>query len=76
MEHDQAIDISGLCCAQPIIRITQELKRMTAGNVLLVKSDKTSISKDIPAYCNQTGNSLIHQEEYQGTFQFWIQKDR
>ncbi len=76
MEHDHTIDISGLCCAQPIIRITQELKQMATGNVLLVKSDKVSISKDIPAYCKQTGNNLIHQEEHQGEFRFWIQKDR
>ncbi|MHB9119696.1 MAG: sulfurtransferase TusA family protein [Burkholderiales bacterium] len=76
MEHDHAIDISGLCCAQPIIRITQELKQLATGNVLLVKSDKVSIGKDIPAYCKQTGNNLVHQEEHQGVFRFWIQKNR
>ncbi|HUW28643.1 MAG TPA: sulfurtransferase TusA family protein [Sulfuriferula sp.] len=75
MEYDRTLDVCGLCCAEPIIRITKALKHAAAGEVLLVTADKTSMLKDIPAYCNQTANDLIQQQESQGKLQFWIRKN-
>ena len=75
MEYDQTLDVCGLCCAEPVIRITKALKTAEAGEVLLVTADKTSMTKDVPAYCRQTGNELIHQQESQGKLQFWIRKN-
>jgi tRNA 2-thiouridine synthesizing protein A len=74
MEYDQTLDVSGLCCAEPIIRITKALKTIEPGKVLLVTADKASMLKDVPAYCNQTTNDLIHQQESQGKLLFWIRK--
>ncbi|MHB1587713.1 MAG: sulfurtransferase TusA family protein [Acidiferrobacteraceae bacterium] len=74
MEHDHTLDVCGLCCAEPIIRITQAMKGAVSGDVLRVTSDKTSLLKDVPAYCKQTGQDLIHQQEVQGKFLFWIRK--
>ena len=75
MEYDQTLDVSGLCCAEPIIRITKAMKATAPGDVLLVTADKTSMLKDVPAYCRQTAHELIHQQESQGKFQFWIRKN-
>lgn len=75
MKHDQTLDVAGLCCAEPIIRITKQMKTLAPGNVLLVVSDKSSMRKDIPAYCRQTGNALVHHEEAQGMLRFWIRKN-
>lgn len=74
MEYDQTLDVCGLCCAEPIIRITQAIKSAALGEVLRVTSDKTSMLKDVPAYCKQTAQALIHQQEVQGKFLFWIRK--
>ncbi len=75
MEYDHTLDVSGLCCAEPIIRITKAMKGTAPGEVLLVTADKTSMLKDVPAYCRQTAHDLIHQQESQGKFQFWIRKN-
>ncbi|MBI3432465.1 MAG: sulfurtransferase TusA family protein [Hydrogenophilales bacterium] len=74
MKFDHALDVCGLCCAEPIIRITKALKGIDSGAVLMVTADKTSMLKDVPAYCKQTAHDLIHQQESQGRFQFWIRK--
>ncbi len=74
MEYNKTLDVSGLCCAEPILRITQALKTVASGDVLLVTADKASMRKDVPAYCNQTTHALIHQQESQGKLQFWIRK--
>ncbi len=74
MRHDQTLDVSGLCCAEPIIKITKEMKPLAKGDILLVVSDKSSMNNDIPAYCRQTGNALVFQEEMMGQLRFWIRK--
>ena len=75
MEYKQTLDVCGLCCAEPIIRISKALKGIESGEVLLVTADKTSMLKDVPAYCKQTENDLIQQQESQGKYQFWIRKN-
>lgn len=70
----QTLDVAGLCCAEPMIKITKHLKMLLPGEVLLVSADKSSMRKDVPAYCRQTGNTLLHHEEAQGLLKFWIRK--
>jgi tRNA 2-thiouridine synthesizing protein A len=73
--HDHTLDVTGLCCAEPIIRITKQMKALAPGGVLLVIADKSLMRKDIPAYCRQTGNALLSHEEVEGTLGFWIRKN-
>jgi tRNA 2-thiouridine synthesizing protein A len=74
MKYDHLIDIKGLCCSAPVIRLSKEFKTITPGSVILLVSDKISMIKDIPAYCRMTANELIAQEESGGLFRFWIRK--
>lgn len=74
MDRDQTLDVSGLCCAEPIIRITKQMKMLVPGDILLVVSDKSSMDNDIPAYCRQTGNALVSRERVAGQLRFRIRK--
>lgn len=74
MEHDHVVDIRGLCCSAPILRLTKEFKAFAAGDTVLVISDKQSMLSDIPAYCNMTRQVLLGQEERDGLLHFWIGK--
>lgn len=74
VRHDHVIDIKGLCCSAPVIRLTKEFKEFASGDVALVISDKCSMIKDIPSYCAMTKNELLKQEERDGLFHFWIKK--
>lgn len=74
MPHDHVVDIKGLCCSAPVIELTKVFKTFVVGEVALVISDKSSMLRDIPAYCAMTQHALLRQEEKEGLFQFWIQK--
>lgn len=81
MDNNRKIDITGLCCAVPIIKISKELKDMQSGDVLLVISDKDSMRNDIPAFCRQSGNELLGLETsvedsnlQKDAFAFYIKK--
>lgn len=74
IKYNLLVDIQGICCAQPIIRLAKEVKNIAPGEVILAVSDKTSMLNDIPAFCNKTNNQLIHHEEANGVLRFWIKK--
>lgn len=74
MKHDHEIDIKGLCCSAPVIRLTREFKAFAPGDIALVVSDKSSMLQDIPAYCAITRHVLLKQEQTEGLFHFWIKK--
>lgn len=75
MQYDRVIDIKGLCCSAPVLRLTQEFKEFASGDVVLVISDKCSMLNDIPAYCRMLQHDLLQQQETDGLFQFWIRKN-
>ena len=74
VKHDRVIDIKGLCCSAPVLRLTKEFKTLACGNVALVISDKCSMLNDLPAFCRMTNNELLKQDEADGLFHFWIRK--
>lgn len=74
MRYDRVIDIKGLCCSAPVLRLTKELKGSASGDVALVISDKCSMVRDIPAYCGATKHEILKHEEKDGLFHFWIRK--
>lgn len=74
LEYDYVIDIKGLCCSAPVIRLTNEMKTLKSGNTVLVISDKCSMLSDIPAFCNMMKHELLRQEATDDLYRFWIKK--
>ena len=74
MDHHHLVDLRGLCCSAPVIKLTAEIKGMRVGEVLLAEADKDSLRKDVPAYCNQTKHELLQHQEQNGLLRFWIRK--
>ncbi|MCU7845969.1 MAG: sulfurtransferase TusA family protein [Candidatus Thiodiazotropha sp. (ex Monitilora ramsayi)] len=72
MEFDHFVDIKGMCCSAPVIHLSNEFKGFKSGDVVLVESDKVSMLNDMPSYCSLTKNFLIHQQEKDNLFYFWI----
>jgi TusA-related sulfurtransferase len=61
--NEQSIDCKGLACPLPIVRISQAMKAMELGSVLLVEADDPAFPADIRAWAQMTGNELVSLEE-------------
>ncbi len=59
MMTDHTLDALGLFCPLPIILTERQLKRMQHMQILEVLSDDPGIEKDMPLWCEQTGNALV-----------------
>ena len=69
---DVALDAKGLDCPLPILKTKVALSRMKAGEVLhVVATDPHSVI-DFKAFCARTPHQLVHHEEGDGRFEFWL----
>ncbi len=71
---DEELDVSGLVCPRPMIMTMNTLKKMSAGQVLKVTANDSSVKHSIPALCERAGYRLIEQKEEAGSFIFVIRK--
>ena len=53
------VDACGLQCPGPIMRVNQELGKMSPGEVLEIHATDPAFGTDIKAWCHRTGNTLI-----------------
>ena len=59
IKPDRILDCVGLACPMPIFKTANAIKEMQPGQVLEVQSDDDGIQKDMPAWCNKTGNEFL-----------------
>lgn len=55
----QTLDALGLKCPQPILKVAVKAKELQSGDMLEVLADCESFPKDIEAWCQKTGRTLL-----------------
>lgn len=70
----QTLDARGLNCPMPVVRTSQEIKKINVGEVLeLLATDPGSVA-DMIAWCKSTGNELLDRTNDNGVFKFYIRR--
>lgn len=68
---DVTLNLEGLLCPIPIVKVAQALKTLEVGSVLQATASDPGVLIDIPAWARTTGNELlsIAREDKVITFQ-------
>ena len=74
MKADKSLDCVGLYCPMPIVKTAAVMKELKPGEVLEVKADDKGIKKDMPAWCQATGNEFLGTEEEGGEIRVYVRK--
>ena len=74
MNFDKELNARNLSCPLPIVKTKKTLNDMTSGQVLKVISTDTGSVKDMAAFAEQTGNTLLSTVEENGEFVFYMKK--
>jgi tRNA 2-thiouridine synthesizing protein A len=74
MKADRTLDCVGLYCPMPIVKTSQEIKKMQTGEILEVLSDDKGIKEDMPAWCRATGNEFLGMEERDSEIKVFVRK--
>lgn len=74
MNFDKEFDASGMSCPLPVVKTKKALTDMDSGQVLKVISTDCGSVKDIQAFTDQTGHTLLASTEEGGKYIFCIKK--
>lgn len=74
MSFDKELDTRGMNCPLPILKTKKALAELASGQVLKVVSTDAGSVKDMAAFANQTGNTLMSSSEEKGEYVFMMKK--
>ena len=58
-DADRTYDATGLLCPLPVLRANRVLRDLAPGGTLKVLATDPAAEADFPAYCRQTGHTLV-----------------
>lgn len=67
------LDVKGLKCPLPVLKIQKAMKSLASGDVLEVHTTDPMSVIDVPAYCNESGHGLLSQVSEDGGHIFKIE---
>ena len=70
----ETLDVCGLSCPGPIVQVANTLKTLNDGDQLDVTASDPGFTRDIAAWCKNTGNTLIKTESEKGIYRAIVQK--
>jgi len=74
IKADLEIDLKGLLCPLPMVRVSQNIGKVPVGGVLkAVATDPGSLA-DIPSWARTTGNEVLKIDKGDKLFTFYVKR--
>ncbi|MCR4345886.1 MAG: sulfurtransferase TusA family protein [Sulfuricaulis sp.] len=72
-DHD--LDLRGLNCPIPVMRMKKKMETMASGQTLRVLTTDPGSLPDFKAYAKKTGNTMLESKENaEGNFEFLLKR--
>jgi tRNA 2-thiouridine synthesizing protein A len=71
---DLKLDLKGLLCPLPIVKLSQAIKELPVGAVIEGVATDPGVMADVPAWAKSTGQELISIEQQGKEYRFLIKK--
>ncbi|MGR5096443.1 sulfurtransferase TusA [Vibrio maritimus] len=70
----QTLEAEGLRCPEPVMMVRKTIRKMEEGEVLLVKADDPSTTRDIPSFCRFMDHQLLSTQTETVPYLYLIKK--
>jgi len=71
---DATLDVRGLFCPIPIVKLSEAIKKYPTGTVLEVLATDPGTLTDIPAWAKTSGNQVLKTEREGTVIKFHVKK--
>jgi tRNA 2-thiouridine synthesizing protein A len=71
---DLDLDLKGLLCPLPMVRVSQNITKIPVGGVLKATATDPGSMADIPSWARTTGNEVVKTERDGKNFVFWVKR--
>ena len=74
LQPDLTVDAKGQKCPMPVLLTSRGIKKLEAGQLMLVEATDGGSQSDIPSWAKDTGNELVETTSDNGVFRYLIRK--
>lgn len=74
MSELHTVDLRGLKCPTPIVRLNEEFRALAAGAELVAVASDRAFELDVQAWCRRTGHELVALEHQDDTLTARLRK--
>ena len=71
---DKVMDLKGLPCPMPVVKISKGIKEVDVGQVIQAISTDPGALTDFPAWARTSGNEILKTEENDNEISFYIKR--
>lgn len=73
---DVELDVRGLLCPLPILRLKEAIRKMEGGGVIKVVSDDPAIELDLKAFCADTRHQVLRIRVWNRQYEAYIRIEK
>jgi len=70
----RVLDLKGLPCPMPVVKISQEIGSVKVGEVIEVHTTDPGSLSDFPAWAKTTGNEVLETKQGNGVIQIFVKR--
>ncbi|MEZ9229492.1 sulfurtransferase TusA [Vibrio amylolyticus] len=68
------LEAEGLRCPEPVMMVRKTIRTMAEGEILLIKADDPSTTRDIPSFCRFMDHELVGAQVDELPYQYLVRK--
>ncbi|OYW96908.1 MAG: sulfurtransferase TusA [Alishewanella sp. 32-51-5] len=73
-QADHTLDALGLRCPEPVMLVRLQIRKMQAGETLLIIADDPATTRDIPAFCRFMDHQLVASDTTALPYRYLVKK--
>jgi tRNA 2-thiouridine synthesizing protein A len=72
----KTLDYKGLPCPMPVVRISQEIGKISVGDVVEVLTTDPGSLADFPAWAKTTGQAVLETKQESGVIRIYVKRQK
>lgn len=72
---DKVMDLKGLPCPMPVVKISKGIKEVEVGQVVEAITSDPGALADFPAWAKTSGNEILKTDNTEGIITFYIKRN-
>ncbi|MGA7874208.1 MAG: sulfurtransferase TusA family protein [Desulfoferrobacter sp.] len=74
IKADKVMDLKGLPCPMPVVKISKGIKDVQVGQVIEVLTTDPGSLTDFPAWARTSGNEILETEQGNGLIKIYVKR--
>ncbi|MEJ2716001.1 MAG: sulfurtransferase TusA family protein [Deltaproteobacteria bacterium] len=71
---NKVLDLKGLPCPMPVVKMSQEIGSVGVGEVIEVHTTDPGSLSDFPAWASTTGNEILETQQDDGVIRIFVKR--